>query len=739
MALVTPIGIAVPAFDATHDQVFSFTVQGGDQVVGNIFTVIDNATSEVVYQKTVESYVYNQTLPAYTLPNHGYYAFYFQTINVNGDISAKSGNVTFRTFTTPTLAFTNIPTTDVIESGSYSFVCEYNQIEGELLSTLYFYLYDATQTQIKVSNVYTSASSPPIQFTHQFSGLVDDERYYVRAVATTVYNTVVDTGLVQIDINYSYEGAYFAVTAINNPTGGYVTVANNITEIDGQVYDRDEIPIDPTFIDNNALLLDNGEHLIWADGFSFANNRFSKQRWWTPIWWGNQVKMSNYSILEGHEGDGRSYIEIEYKRGLIRGETLAQDYLVARGYVDGVQYFTKVSNFVAPLNNLSQVTSALWVSGASIDLTLARIGGGRTLIWNGMSDVQYGVFTGLTWQGEGGGVDPSTITNILEFDTGYSNVEYARITDMFWEDEQQAPYITEQDDLHAPPSVRYITNVRLDNAIVRDWYVTHDVSQPSYLDTLPDWDNYTIMRATFDGNLRAGNVDWLLTSVNRIKIKRRKVGVGEQWITLFIQPIETEYDLSFYYRDYYCPSGYQFEYAMVPCVNDDEQTYFTTIVKTYFDGIFISDKDKTMKLYSNYLIGASADNILIGQLQPYSQVYPTIIKNPNVLYRTVTIQGDVLGFNEETCQTFELTQETRPIIVDQKREWDKFLCNGKAKVIKDWNGNILVGKVTTAPSYVYDQTSGNSKPTMTFGATEVGEYDNQWYMYNHGLIDVEST
>ena len=76
MALVTPIGIAVPAFDATHDQVFSFTVQGGDQVVGNTITIIDNNTSEIVYQKTVESYVYNQTVPAYTLSNNGYYAFY---------------------------------------------------------------------------------------------------------------------------------------------------------------------------------------------------------------------------------------------------------------------------------------------------------------------------------------------------------------------------------------------------------------------------------------------------------------------------------------------------------------------------------------------------------------------------------------------------------------------------------------------------------------------------------------
>lgn len=67
MSLVTPIGVAVPAFDATHDQLFTFTVQGGDQVVANRLTVIDNVSGDIVYQKTVESYVYSQTLPAYSL------------------------------------------------------------------------------------------------------------------------------------------------------------------------------------------------------------------------------------------------------------------------------------------------------------------------------------------------------------------------------------------------------------------------------------------------------------------------------------------------------------------------------------------------------------------------------------------------------------------------------------------------------------------------------------------------
>lgn len=733
MALVTPIGIAVPAFDATHDQVFSFTVQGGDQVVGNILTIIDNNTSEIVYQKTVESYVYSQELPAYSLSNHGYYAFYFQTINANGDISYKSGNITFRTFTTPTLAFTNIPSTGIIESGSYSFTVEYNQIEGELLNTLYFYLYDATQTQLKVSNVYTSTASPPINFTHQFSGLTDDERYYVRAVATTVYNTVVDTGLIMVDVNYSYEGAYFAVTATNNAKSGYVQISNNISEIDGQVYDADGIPTSPYFVDGNALLLEYGDNLKWADGFSFANNRFTKQRWWTPILLGRQTTISNLSNID-LSGDGRSYITIDYKRGIPQGETTAHDYVVAEGYVDGVKYFTKVSNFVTPLNNMSQVTSFLQVSGANIELTLSRTIGGNTIIWNGFSDVQYGVMTEIVWDGESANLS----TNVLDFD-GTSNVEYDRITDIFWDDEPEAIAVQEVDNLNAPPTVKYFSNVKLQNAIVRDFYVTHDVSQVGYYSNLPDWDNYTIMRADFDNNLRAGNVDWLLSSVNKIKIKRRKVGAGEQYITLYEQPIETEYDLSFYYRDYYVPSGYQFEYAMVPCANEDEQMYFTTIVTTKFDGIFISDKDKTMKLYGNCLISSSMDNKLIGMLQPYNQVYPVIIENPNVLYRTASIQGDVLGLNQDECSVFTLTDERRPIIVDQKREWDKFLCNGKAKIIKDWNGNIMLAKVTTPPSYSYSQESGSSKPTMSVGFTEVGEYDNQWYMYHHGLIGVETT
>lgn len=732
MALVTPIGVAIPAFDATQEQVFSFTVQGGDQVIGNILTIIDNDTSEVVYTNQVESYVYNQTLPAETLTNNKYYAFYFQTVNVVGDISSKSSNVTFRTFTQPTLSFTNIPSTGIIEAGSYNFTVEYNQIEGELLNSLYFYLYDVTQTELQVSNIYTSAATPPIYFEHQFNGLIDDERYYVRAIATTIYGTTVDTGMNMVDINYSYEGAYFAVTATNNVQNGYVQVSNNITEIDGQVYEGNEV-VTPKFDDGNAIDLYDTKRLVWSDGFSFRNDVFAKQKWWTPILFGRQTTISNLSSIDP-SGDGNSYITIEFKRGTKNSVT--KDYMIAKGYVDNRQYFTKISTLIEPLNNFSQVTSFLKVDNANIEFDFSTVLGGDTLVWNGESDIEYGVIPQITWDDE----SASTYENVLEFD-GYSNVEFNKITDMYWVAEEQAMEIEERDDLHAPPVIKYFSNVQLVNSIVRDFYLTHDVSQVSPYSSLPNWDNYTIMRANFDNNLIAGNVDWLLNSVTKIKVKRRKLGARETYVTLFEQPVSTVYDLSFFYRDYYVPSGYEYEYAMVPCVESNEQMYFTTTVITQFDGLFVSDKDKTMKLYGNVMVNSSADNILIGALQPYNQVYPVIIKNPNVLYRTATFQGDILGISDNNCtgKPFELTQATRPIIVNQKREWDKFLCNGKAKIIKDWNGNVILAKITTAPQYTYTQESGSSKPTMTFGVTEVGDYDNQWALYHHGLIDVEST
>ena len=56
MALTTPILYSVPAFDATKEQVFTFAVVGGSQVVANTLTIKDNATLATVYSQTQTTY-----------------------------------------------------------------------------------------------------------------------------------------------------------------------------------------------------------------------------------------------------------------------------------------------------------------------------------------------------------------------------------------------------------------------------------------------------------------------------------------------------------------------------------------------------------------------------------------------------------------------------------------------------------------------------------------------------------
>ena len=730
MALNTPISISVSAFDALHDQTFGFMVQGGDQVVGNILTIVDNDTSVIVYQNEVESYVYQQVLPAGTLQNDKYYLFYFQTKNINGDVSSRSSSLTFRTFKTPTLRFTNIPPSHV-EGGSYLFEVEYNQESGELLNYLYIYLYDSDRTEIGKSEMFTSQSAPPLTFSYQATGLVDNENYFIRALGETIYGTVIDTGYVSFNVDYVFDGSYFEILCENHPNSGYVSVRSNVSEIDGQTWDYEELPTEPVFVeDNTALLLENGDYIEWNDGFGFNNNKFIAQKWWSPIWWGRTIKCSDLSYI--YDIPETTYVEVELKRGIPQGETHAKDYCLIKAYDNGRLYGQMKSNYVEPLNNMSNVTTFLRVDDGNITFQLINLGRqGNEIVWNGDSDVIWEITSNIVWVGE----TESSTHNEMDWD-GNSNVEYGRITDMFWEDEPEAMPVSDVDIIPTDYDIKQMRNVRLYNSVVRTWWMSHDFSITEALTTEPVWDGYTIMLANFNYSLSAGNVEWLLNTTNNVKVKRRLKG-DNKWITLHDVEIHDLYDTKFTYKDYYAQSGQIYEYALVPSMDDDEKQYFTTTVKTYYDGLFIADKDKCMKLKGNYLVQNSADNIQLGVVQPYNQIYPVIIKNPNVLYRTISVQGDVLGMSDEECVTFELTEATRPFIVGEKREWDKFLCNGKTKIIKDWNGNILMGQVTTVPSYTYNQQSGNGMPTMSFGMTEVGDYDSQEDLFNHGLINAE--
>jgi hypothetical protein len=95
MALATPVALSITSFDASNSQDFKFVCNGGNQSVANRLTIVNAATSQVVYQNKVTTYAYNQRVPANTLTNGIRYYFYFNTFDYNDNMSADSNKVYF--------------------------------------------------------------------------------------------------------------------------------------------------------------------------------------------------------------------------------------------------------------------------------------------------------------------------------------------------------------------------------------------------------------------------------------------------------------------------------------------------------------------------------------------------------------------------------------------------------------------------------------------------------------------
>ena len=146
MAMIRPTALTVNAFDATSVHTFYFTSSGGNQITSNKIVIRNNASNSVVYTNTITSYILNQSVPAGTLQNGVYYNYSFFTYDKDGNESPESNIVAFYCYTTPTLTFTNIPSSKVVTNGTYTFDIKYAQSESELLDYAYVVLYNNSET-----------------------------------------------------------------------------------------------------------------------------------------------------------------------------------------------------------------------------------------------------------------------------------------------------------------------------------------------------------------------------------------------------------------------------------------------------------------------------------------------------------------------------------------------------------------------------------------------------------------
>lgn len=280
MALTTPILASMNAFDASNEQVFTFSVLSGDQVIANTLTIKDNETLATVYTNRQVTFAFENTVPAGTLTNGKYYQAYVVTENAVGDKSAQSNIIQFYCYTQPTFAFSNIASTGIIGNASYSFDVTYNQTENENLDSYVFNLYNSQEILLSTSgNQYNSSATFPLTLSHLFSGLENNTEYYVEANGITSGGTRITTGRVHIYVQYTQPAFYSNLTLTNHCQGGYITVQANVVGIEGK-----SNPFPPTYIDEEAVDLSKADTYVkWDDGFEI-NGDFVLRLWFRGAW-----------------------------------------------------------------------------------------------------------------------------------------------------------------------------------------------------------------------------------------------------------------------------------------------------------------------------------------------------------------------------------------------------------------------------------------------------------------------
>lgn len=280
----------------------------------------------------------------------------------------------------------------------------------------------------------------------------------------------------------------------------------------------------------------------------------------------------------------------------------------------------------------------------------------------------------------------------------------------------------------APSSVDNITNVKLTNSIFDHFNVTKNTSTVVSTSIPTEWDYDTIMNASFNNNIDAGNVNYLINQISSIKIKRRKQGDFD-WLTLTTIPINKVEDLSFIFNDLLNQDNVTYEYALVPIIGEIEGQYLINSIVSKFNGVFIGNAETIYKFLYEVKYSSNQRNQQVGVFQVLGQQYPIVVANGALSYESGNVTATILNDDFEKTGIID-----RAEIVKQKDALKNFLTDKKPKILKDWNGNIWLCIVNSNIDVSYKEGTGMGIPVISFDWTEIGEYNNQQSLYNNGIL-----
>ena len=230
-------------------------------------------------------------------------------------------------------------------------------------------------------------------------------------------------------------------------------------------------------------------------------------------------------------------------------------------------------------------------------------------------------------------------------------------------------------------------------------------------------------------------------SITNILVKRQDVAdVSGRWLTLHSQPITQASDMNFTFIDFTNQYGKTYKYALVPLLTQTQSGVEVEVeggytvsdeVQSIFDGVFIVDPTGSQKCKANVGYGNVDMNQVVGSITPIGAKYPIVITNSQNQYHNGSISGTIVPddyyFNGNL---------SRIDMVNKRNELEQFLTNKRAKIIKDWNGNIWLAMIMDNVSCTFNNNYGMGIVNFSTNWVEVGDPTNQQDLQATGLINV---
>lgn len=403
---------------------------------------------------------------------------------------------------------------------------------------------------------------------------------------------------------------------------------------------------------------------------------------------------------------GYDYIGTRYQN------TIAADTLL-NGYLYSAYLRTNSGDFDVQ-SPQSNIINFYCMNAPSFDLLNVNVSGGTVV-----NSSNFTVYVEYTQEpsGEDEVTDPLTSYNISLYDTSRnlihsSGTVYTKSSDV--------PFTGSYDFSGLENGKEYLvraTGLTFNNVPVSTVYASFSVSYevPSQPFT------FTITNDCNNGRIRYelySDSEELAAQYTAVKIKRKINDSSYDWVTIFEKDINNISDFSIDGYDNLAASETSYVYAWIPVINDTEGNYYTQSVYSTFSHVFVCDKDHMYKFQAGVSYGTSNQVQDVGVFAPLNRKYPIYIANAITNYQIGAFNGMIIGSYLET-RNFD-----RKEMVNQKDELLKFLTNKRGKVLKDFNGNIWLIFVIDNPSISYKDNWGNGLMTVSFNYSEMGNPNN---------------